>query len=211
MDVLTAAWTAAGQPRSQTPTSTVDRCARCGLSAELVSTRQVVSKVFTAFDGWADPSGPGLCPPCCWSYAHPDFRLRPHLVSQQPALTALGLTQACALLSAGPLDPTCALTIPLRPGRKHLIPASQWGQVTLDDVALPWRHLDAAGLRTVARLRGLGFGTRMLAEPAPAWSILHRHPRDEWLAISADWARLQRWRPTSPWLSLALHLTLKEP
>lgn len=210
MDVLTAAWTAAGQPG--TPHSATDgACARCACSAPLVSTRLVVSKVFTAFDGWADPSAPGLCPPCCWAYTSPELRLRPHLVSQRPGLTPLRLRQAYALLAAGPLDPARALTIPLRPGRKHLMPASRWGQVTLDDVALPWGLDDATGLRTVARLRSLRFGTRMLAAPAPAWSVLRRHPRDAWHQISADWASLKRWRPDSPWLSLALHLTLKEP
>lgn len=212
VDVVTAAWTAAGQPRrADAIGAAVASCARCAASAELVPTRRVVSKVFTAFDGWTEPSGTGLCPPCCWAYTHPDLRLLPHLVSQQPTLASLALTETYALLAAGPLEPERALTVPLRPGRKHLLPASRWGQVTLDDVAVAWRLSDSLGLRTVARLRSLGFGTRMLSEPAPAWSVLRRHPRVEWRQISADWARLQRWRPRSPWLSLALHLTLKEP
>lgn len=211
MDVLSAVWVAAGRPCTPPARRALPgRCARCAAQAQLVPTRHVVSKVFTAFDGWADPSGPGLCPSCRWAYANPEFRQRPHLVRQRPDVQALEAAGVYALLSSGPLEPTCALTVPLRPGRKHLVPLARWGQVTLDDLAVPWRTSDAIALRTVGRLRSLGFGSRMLAEPAPAWSVLRQQPRSQWSRISADWASLQCWRPASPWLSLALHLTLKE-
>lgn len=213
MDVLTAAWVAAGRPCPPRPVEGAvrARCARCAAQSDLVPTRRVVSKVFTAFDGWADPSGFGLCPACCWAYGSTALRQSAHLVSQAPHVGTLAPDEVFALLAARPLDPTHALTVPLRPGRKHLMPRSRWGQVTLDDVAVPWQLSDARRLRTVACLRGLGFGSRMLAEPAPAWSVLRRQPRDQWAQIGADWASLQQWRPASPWLLLALHLTLKEP
>jgi hypothetical protein len=36
--------------------------------------------------------------------------------------------------------------VPLRPGRKHLLPTATWGHVTVDDAQLPWSTTDTARL-----------------------------------------------------------------
>lgn len=205
--VLSAAWAAAGSPSS--PSTASGPCARCSSGGSLVPVKTVVSKVFTGFDGWANPSGPGLCPACAWGYQHPQLRARPHLVTRAPArLVALDRRGTFEVLAGGPLEATAALTVPLRPGRKHLFPGASWGRVTLDDVQLPWTVLETQRLVLVARLRSQGFGTRMLTEPAPPFPVLRRLPVGDWAGAMRDWAQLAPWRTQpSPWLDLALHVT----
>jgi hypothetical protein len=209
MDVLTAAWTAAGAPTS--PSSIHGPCARCGRQASLTATRTVVSKVFTGFDSWVDPAGAGVCPSCAWGYSTPDLRSSAHLVTRSPKSGLSDLTRPAVLevLTSGRLNVDAALVVPLKPGRKHLIPDAVWGQVTLDDVHLPWTTADTDRLQVVADLRSRGFGTRMLEEPAPPWPILRRQPHADWIFVMAAWVQLDPWRtPASPWLALALHITV---
>lgn len=205
--VLSAAWAAAGSPSSSSTAS--GPCARCASAGALVPVKTAVSKVFTGFDDWVNPSGPGLCPPCAWGYQHPELRSRPHLVNRAPArLVALDRHCVFELLAGGPLEPTSALTVPLRPGRKHLFPGASWGRVTLDDVQLPWTAIEAQLLALVAHLRSQGFGTRMLSEPAPPFPVLRRLPAGDWTGTMRAWSQLAPWRTTpSPWLDLALHIT----
>lgn len=212
MHVLECAWHAAGTP--VIPGSTTDpvigSCARCGQRAQLTPTRHVVSKVFTAFDTWVSPSGAGLCPICTWGYTRSELRTHPFLIGQDQTMVRLSRLSLVDLLTAGPLSGSLAVVIPLRPGRKHLMPDASWGRLTLDDIQLPWSRTAAGRLAATVRLRGYGFGSRMLAQPAPPWSVLHRLPAAEWAAVLDDWSRLDPWRPHSPWLDVALYATLQE-
>jgi len=59
MDVLSAAFDAAQPPETPTEGSGHGVCARCAASdGEMTATRTVVSKVFTAYDGWQAPGVP---------------------------------------------------------------------------------------------------------------------------------------------------------
>lgn len=206
MDVLTAAWSAAA-PATDDDT-TPERCARCSTPGAAFPARSVVSKTFTSYASWANPSGSRICARCAWGYQTPKLRLNPHLVTGQPSLTELTRPAVAALLAGGHLDPTTALIVPLRPGRKHLMPEAGWGRITLDDVQLPWTDHDAARLNIVVALRRLGFGSRMLAAAAPPWLVLRRLPATSWAHVMDSWLQLQPWRvPASPWLALALHAT----
>lgn len=212
MDVLTAAWTGAGAP-GPGPAAAPGGCARCAAEADLVPARTAISKVFTGYDDWASPSGAGLCPACAWGYATPALRSYIHAVTDRPPmLRRLDRAQAHRLLAAAPMRPGIALLVPLRPGRKHLLPAAVWGRVTVDDVRLPWTAADAQRLQLVARLRGQGFGTRMLREPAPPFPVLRRLPVDQWATVMNSWSELDPWRTQpAPWLELALHITAAHP
>lgn len=209
MTVLTTAWRAVGAPsRADIVVSGI--CARCGCSAELSPARAVVSKSFTGFEGWLDPSGHGLCAACCWAYSTDALRLSAHVVTADPpALTTLTRTQVGELLGRGPVGVGCAVVVPLRPGRKHLMHAAVWSRVTIDDAQLPWGARDAARLRIMAQLRDLGFGTRMLTGTAPPFPTLRKLPADQWARVVQMWAELDPWRISdSPWLALALHVTI---
>lgn len=210
MNVLTAAWAGAGSPTP--PTVGVGSCARCAQVAALVLARSVVSKVFTGYDDWVCPSGTGLCPACAWGYATASLRGTAHLITRDPAtLDGAGRQGVYALLTAGALGPDVAVVVPLRPGRKHLLPGATWGRVTLDDAQLPWTTQDAHRLGAVAELRAHGFGTRMLTQSCPPFSVLRRLPRRAWPHVMATWQTVDIWRvPASPWLPLALHITHKE-
>ena len=212
MTVPATAWQAAGAPL-RNDIALAGLCARCGRSAELTPARKAVSKSFTGYEDWVDPSGHGLCPTCCWAYSTDALRLSAHLVTSDPiALVALTRTEVGERLRHGALAAGYALVVPLRPGRKHLMPSAAWGRVTIDAAQLPWTTADAARLRTVARLRDLGFGTRMLAEAAPAFTQLRRLPYEQWPQVLAWWSELTQWRtPDSPWLALALHVTVTDP
>lgn len=206
-DVLAAAFTAAQPPAP--PAGSADRgdCARCPASdAPLIPTRLVVSKVFTAFDGWRDPTGHGVCAACAWAYQTRSLRRWPYLVTTKPGLRQLTPADLGRLLQQ-PLPAEVACIVPLRPGRKHLLPTAHWGRVTVDDASLTWTSADAARLAALRRLRRLGFGPRQLAEPAPAWGVLRRLPPKQRREVHHEWAVLAPWRRSRLWFDVAVLAT----
>ena len=206
MDVVVAAWCGAGSPASAS--SVVGVCARCGSQACVVAVRAVVSKNFTGYDGWATPGCGGLCPACAWAHTSAVLREVAHQVSQVgPHLAALQREDLAEVLAKGALSPGCALVVPLRPGRKHVIAAARWGQVATEAGAMPWRGADARALGAVVRLRAAGFGPRMIAAPAPAYPVLRALPAHQVPVVLGDWAALAPWRAGGAWLELALHAT----
>ncbi len=206
--VLEAAWRAAGSPQT-IRSSSAGSCARCGRDGAVCSTWSAVSKQFTAFDGWLSPGGSWLCQVCAWGYASGELRMRPFLVGHQPPLLQpLDFAAVVAALAGGPLMTSAALIVPLRPGRKHLLPSAAWGMVSLDDTRLSWSAADAGRLRILVELRQAGFGTRMLRGDAPAYAAIRALPSSRWAAIMAAWAELEPWRsPDNPWLELGLRIT----
>lgn len=209
-DVLTTAYAAAGCP--VTSHDLAGTCARCGTESDgltLATGRRVISEQFTAFDGWHNPSGGrGLCQPCTWSLTAPQLRQHPHLVTRSPAAQLRQLTRReLADLLTAPLTPAAALIVPLRPGRKYLLPEATWGHVITDDARLPWTAPDTERLAALQRLRAAGFGSRMLAADAPPWPAFRTVPADRWPQVLADWELLKPWRSRPPWLDLALHAT----
>jgi hypothetical protein len=206
MNVLTTAYTATRQrPAPILAAAHQGACARCATSSsELSATRTVVSKTFTGFDGWADPSGPGLCPACTWAYRTPALRQVPHEVTTDPSCRPLTRPRLRALL-AHPLPTTTAVVVPLRPGRKHLLATAQWGRVTTDDATLTWTSADTDRLAVMARLRAQGFGPRMLLAAAPTWPVLVKLAPRQRLLTQQQWPLLAPWRRARPWFDLAVH------
>lgn len=206
VDVVVAAWRGAGSPAGAGSDAGV--CARCRLPAALVATGLVVSKNFTGYDGWAAPGRGGLCPACTWAHSAAPLRARAHMVCQDgPRLVALERSALLQVLLRGAMAAGCAVVVPLRPGRKHVLGAATWGQVATEAGPMPWRAGDVARLAAVTRLRSAGFGTRMICQVAPAYPVLaaldtHRVP-----AVLEDWAALAPWRRGGAWLELALHAT----
>ena len=208
MDVLTAAWVGAGSPTPHATSLTGD-CSHCGSRDQLVAVRAVVSKQFTGFDGWANPSGRGVCPGCAWGYATAELRAGAHLVTRDPAsLAPLDRASVAALLRSGPLGADSALVVPLRPGRKHLLPMATWGRVAVEDVDLGWNHQEVARLRQIDRLRALGFGSRMLTAAAPPFQVMRTLTSEQFPQVLDAWSQLEPWRqPGNPWMALAVHVT----
>lgn len=211
MDVLGAAWAAAGKPPpTQLEHNGAGKCGRCGRLSELVATRGVVSRVFTAWDNWHDLAANGVCHACAWGYRHPPLRTAVHLVTTAPTFRPLMAAQLHAVLSS-PLPPAMAVIVPLRPGRKHLIPEAGWGRVTVDDARLPWSAGDADRLAAMTRLRQHGCGPRMLAEAAPPFGVIRRADPHTRAAMLADWDRLAPWRRNRQWLDVGLRATTTTP
>lgn len=208
MDVLMTAWHAAGAPDVELPTRE-GLCARCGTSGVLIAAAAVVSRSFTGYDGWSDPSQTGICPPCAWGFRHPPLRATAHLVTRATQLQFLTPTEVGEHLEL-PLSPDRALVVPLHPGRKHLAPTALWGRVTIEDAHLSWASADVDRLAALRRVRRLGFGSRMLTAPAPPWAVLSRLPAEIYPELLADWAALAPWRERRPWLDLALHVTVAD-
>lgn len=203
MDPVKVAYNLSAVSSTAKPTGV---CARCAAPGLLTPTRSVVSPTFTGFDDWKGPAG-GLCPVCVWIYRTNSLRNLPHLVSQSPAFMALSRTEVYVLLSQGPLRPTIALSVPLRPGRKHLFAEVQWGRVRTDHANLSWSAADAGRLTAVRELRGLGFSAHDLAAPAPAYQVLKRQPATTWSHLHQLWESLGPWRSSAHWLALALAIT----
>lgn len=208
MSVVRAAWMGAGSPplASKGPRGI---CSRCGAEGHLTATREVVSAVFTGYDHWVHPAGPGLCEGCTWSYRTPSLRSTISLVTRDPArYQALDRTTCLAILQCA-VPAGMALVVPLRPGRKHLLPIAQWGMVATDAAVVPWNAREAALLQLVVELRRHGFGSRMLMEPAVPFTMLQRLPAAVGDWVMAVWGQLDEWRVAdSPWFPLALHVSM---
>lgn len=184
------------------------RCARCAEVGRLTPTRAVVSPTFTGFDLWSGPPG-GLCPACVWLYRTPTLRSVPHLVSQTPpSLSALSLDELFTILVAGALRPTFAVSVPLRPGRKHLFADIRWGTIRTDHANLSWTVADSGRLLTVRQLRQLGYSAAQIRSAgAPDYRTLTGQPSHTWSSTIQLWRSIDPWRTNSAWLDLALTLT----
>lgn len=209
MTVLTSAWVGSGFSFGDEDPGD-ERCACCGDRAGSVPVRSAVSKTFTGFDSWVDPVGRQLCACCAWGYSTPELRAGPLLVTRTPAaLRQLSRQEAGEVLARGAVGQGECVVIPLRPGRKHLLPGAGWGRVSVDDANLTWTGAHAELLGLVHKLRSMGFGSRMLAEPAPSFRVLSSLPAEQYTTVLRDWEQLAPWRtPDNPWLSLAIHVTL---
>ncbi len=209
VDVVQVAWGAAGRPlvAGLPSVSGGGCCARCGTRAAVTEARRVVSRSFTGRDHWAVPGGSGLCGACTWAYQELALRKQAHavLARRRPTLHALDSPGLLEILSEE-VGSRVAVTVP-RSGRKHLLPAAQWGRVLLDDIALPWSRADAARLAVVDEIRQLGASDADLHQPAPPWPLIQaagptRRPR-----LVHAWDRLRAWRDRPAHLEVALIAT----
>jgi hypothetical protein len=206
--VLGVAWASSGSPSGAV--ASVGRegnCARCGLAGRLVAVRSVVSKVFTGFDDWVDPTAWGVCEACAWGHTTPALRSMPHLVERTGRLRSLTRAETGHLL-VDELGPGACLVVPLRAGRKHVLPGAVWGRVCVDDAHLPWTSREVRLLELVSWLRELGFGSRMLLEDAPAYGVFAKLDPALWGQVQEAWTQLAVWRRSDgPWMALAVHVT----
>ena len=216
MDVVEAAWRASVsvEERPAPSVNRVEACDRCGrgIAADLLTpTRAVVSKSFTAFDGWAEPAGRvGLCPSCSWGYLGRSLRVGAHLVDGEK-FGPLDAASALHLLGDGSLGSHRALIVAFRPGRQHLLPVARWGMVTTERATAGWTEEDVWALRAARRLVDVGVVPSQLARSAPPYGVLQRVERELWPRVLDDWAELDRWRlVTHPWLDLTVYLLSKE-
>lgn len=207
MDPLRTAWVASGSPPA-TQTSGLGACARCLTDAPLTPVGRVVSENFTAYDSWAHPAGRGLCAACAWAYTTPALRNTSHRVDREPGhLQPLDRPATFAVLRRGPLTLDTALAVPLRAGRKHVLPLAKWGNVQVDEITLTWSSSDAARLGHVAALRIAGAPRAAFFDKAPPHRILK--PAGTFTLTHAHdlWNQLTPWRDSPPWMQLALHVT----
>jgi hypothetical protein len=168
-------------------------------------TAAVISKSFTAFDGWTNVTGAGLCSPCAWGYTEPTLRISSHLADRSVGtFTRLSTLEVGAILHY-PIPHDQALVVPLRPGRKHVLPTAVWGRVTVDDGAISWTTADVDRFKLLVQFRDQGFGPRLLSEPAPAWPILRRLTPIDRRHTMATWPALAPWRVRPQWLRLAIY------
>jgi hypothetical protein len=208
LDVVTTAYVAAtGFPVSWVSAGVpgAPACARCGRATEGAGrrVRETVSRTFTGFDGWVDVAAPTMCRVCVWVYSTTALRSDLMLVtSDPPCATKLSKTRLRSVLGTA-ISSTSAVVVPLRPGRKHVLPHALWGRVAVDDVALPWTEYDAERLSAVVRLRRRGFSVTALARAAPAFGTLKAIPHRAWSSVFADWDRLGPWRERTVYLDLA--------
>ncbi|MBC2644676.1 MULTISPECIES: hypothetical protein [unclassified Rhodococcus (in: high G+C Gram-positive bacteria)] len=210
IDVVWAAYTTAvGIPDvAGAPDTRAARCARCGLTTAVMSPGgQVVSRRFTGYESWTNLAGRRLCEVCVWGYRHRSLRTGAHIVTRGPVtLTPANPALLHQVLSTT-IDPDTAVIVPLRPGRKHLLPDARWGTVTADDAQLSWTSADAHRLAVMRRLRGHGFTETMLGDDAPSYPVLSRVAADQWPQVFDDWNHLALWRQARPWFEVGLRAT----
>ena len=204
-DPVHAAW------RAHHPEDHLDEgvpCARCSTPAGAVKVGEVVSRKFTAWDTWADTAGTHLCQPCTWGYRTAQLRSSVYLVTWHriaPTAQALDTAGLRQVLAAGGLGSQAALSLPLRAGRKHVLPVARFGQVCVDGANITWSKGDARRLLLVERLRDAGIPARAFYDPVPPWRALHGC--EDPLEMLTDWQELGTWRQGRLWLEAALAAT----
>ena len=208
-DVVWAAYTAAvGPVDAATPADRTAGCARCGhTTAVMFPVGQVISRRFTGFESWTNLSGRKLCQVCAWAYRARTLRVGAHIVTRGPATLRPANPALLQQVLSTTIGADTAVIVPLRPGRKHLIPDAIWGGVTVDDTRLMWAADDAGRLAVMSRLRGHGFTETMLRDNAPTYSVVHRLPADRWPQVFDDWNLLTPWRHADPWWEVGLRAT----
>jgi hypothetical protein len=205
-DVLWAAYNCSeGAPAVTEPADRAAECARCGRATKVMTpVGQVISRRFTGFESWTNLAGRRLCAMCVWAYRHRPLRTDAHIVTRDPmTLRAANPALLHQVLSTA-VDADTAVIVPLRPGRKHLLPDARWGQVTVDDTTLTWTPADAARLQVLRRLRAQGFSESMLRDDTPAYPVLSRVAADQWQQVFGDWNHLASWRQAGPWFEVGL-------
>lgn len=198
MDVLTAAWVGAGSPTPHATSLTGD-CSHCGSATS-----------WSRCGPWCPSSSPdstdGPTPrvEACARDApggtpQPSCALEHTWSPETRQAWPLDRAGVAALLRSGPLGTDSALVVPLRPGRKHLLPMATWGRVAVEDVDLGWNHQELARLRQIDRLRALGFGSRMLTAAAPPFQVMRTLTPEQFPQVLDAWSQLEPWRqPGTP-------------
>ena len=205
-DVVAAAW--AANPPPPPPPPPQGHCGRCGQTQPVWPAHQALSPNFSAYDTWTSPSHRWLCAACTWAYTTPALRSTTHRITTTATLQSLTRTQALDLLRSHPLTSDEALVMPLRPGRRHLLPTAPWGHITTDPGPIPWTSTDTHLLTEYAALRQRGFTPADLASRAPDFKRLQRCGGPDLAGTLNLWKRLDPWRcPDSPWLAIASHVT----
>lgn len=207
-DPAHAAWAASGSPEDHAGART-GRCARClQEGSNHVSVTAVAGENFTGFSDWLGSPAGGLCASCAWVYRTPALRNTAHLITADPpSLKPLNPADLYACLLAGAPTTEEAITVPLRPGRKHVLPAAQWGLVAVDDVVIQWTSIDGHRLQLLAELRERGATSVQLRESTPPWSLIKNSTPPHRSVLLATWAALEPWRNRGPWMDLALLAT----
>lgn len=206
MTVCATAWESA-RPAAGTEARSLGSCARCGADDAARSVTEAVSRQFTGMDRWVQPGGRYLCEVCSWVYTHEPLRMLAHVIRRRPrSMESLSWREVGELLEA-PLESEVAVTVPLRPGRKHLVSEAQWQMVTLDDVQVQWGLVEAERFRLLRYLIGLGFSGCQIAAAAPSFQVLSKLDRALWPLVMQSWSKLDPWRPTTPWLDLGIKVT----
>lgn len=211
MDPVHAAWLASHQQHSL-PSGR--DCARCAAASGVVKVRDVVSNKFTAWDSWTDPSQPMLCPACAWAYRTPRLRAEILLVyyrpESAPVCRPLDPDHLFQLLVKGSLHARDLVSLPIRAGRRHVLPLARFGQVCVDGTNLSWSHGDARRLQLVAKLREQDrVPWSAFTDPAPPWRAVSRSLDPT--GLMRDWDELRPWRESGLWLQVALSATHPTP
>ena len=186
-------------------------CARCGAPHGRVPVAGVVSRVFTGTDSWTQPAGHLLCRACAWAYSAPRAREAIRHVFRAPAaVRELTIAQAYGELSRGGLEASASMVVPIRPGRRHLLPHAQWGRIATDHGCFAWSDADADRLQAVQRLRDAGVRMAAFTDAVAPWTVIvGARARGDLTQVLGDWESLRPWRAgaMSPWLELAHRLT----
>lgn len=174
-----------------------ESCSRCGRrGCATVPSRQVVSRKFTAYDDWAQPGGE-LCQVCAWGLG--GAGLRSSILAIEPGQIRELDSSTLAELLSHPVDDRTAVVLPLRPGRKHLVPAARWGHVVVDDVAVRWGGPEVILRAEMAWLRARDFSVAMIHDGNLDAGLLRRIPTDELADILESLERVRRWRRSPHW------------
>lgn len=208
--VSIAVYDAAGSPRPHSALSySTGLCGMCGLVEMSAPAKDFVSK---NFGSWAEitvdteRNGRYLCAPCAWALKEPDLRYKASVITTNPSLAYPSQAELQDVLLRGPLPNTTAVMVPVS-GKKAIILSAKFGMVSSDFGSLHWQPSHSVALRSILRLRTLGFKESGFVEPFPPMVTLMGLPREERLEAQHLWQSLATVRQDRTFLPLVTKIS----
>ena len=208
--VSIAVYSAAGSPRPHSQLSySAGLCGMCGRQEESAPAKDYVSKNFGSWGEIAvdaDRGGRFLCAPCGWALRESDLRYKASIITADPSLTYPGQSDLQQILLAGPLPSTTAVMVPVS-GKKAIILSAKFGMVASDFGSMHWQHGHSQALKSMLRLREIGFKESGFIEPLPPMVTLMGLDRDQRMESQRLWQALATVRQDRTFLPLAIRIS----
>lgn len=128
------------------------------------------------------------------------------MITAASTLTFPSQAEIQAALMAGPLPGDTAILFPVS-GKKALVLTARWGTVTTDSGPMDWLKSHSAALRSLLRLRELGFKESGFTESLPPLVTLRTLGRDDRHEAQNLWRSLAAVREDRTFLPLVTKIS----
>lgn len=208
--VSIAVYAAAGSPRPHSELSySTGLCGMCGRQESSAAAKGYVSKNFGSWGEIAvdtERGGRFLCAPCGWALRESDLRYKASIITSEPSLAYPGQLELQQILLNGPVPSTTAVMVPVS-GKKAIILSAKFGMLSSDFGSLYWQPGHSAALKSILRLREIGFKESGFIETFPPMVTLMGLDREQRVESQRLWQSLATVRQDRTFLPLAIRIS----